>query len=323
MRRWIGIGIVALLGLGALVALFASARSPRTEGGAKPASSATTGLVSPTAKPATKSDRGVAGPAAGGNVSAAGSSTERSRTEPVRAPDAAAPTASAGPVASDRVVKHATLDVKVGAKMLDDRFARAQALAGFLGGYVEQSDQSRGLASVTMRVPVARFDEAVARLSGLGKRTGLSERGDDVSAAFSDLEARIRNLAAQEGILQDLMRQARSIADTITVQQQLSQVRGEIEQLTGQRNLLDNQTSLATVAATLHANGVAPAPRERGRSTLGQAWHDAVGVTVAIVGGTLVVLGALIPLGLLAALVAGGWLSVRRRRRVGLHPAGV
>ena len=320
MRRWIGIGIVSLLGLGALVAVFSSARSPRADGGAK--MSAATIATLPTAKQVTRSDLAAGVPAAGGGVRSAGSSAERSRTEPARALDAASPAASTGPVASDRVVKHATIDVRVGAKHLADQFAKAQALAGFLGGYVEQSDQSRGLGSVTMRVPVARFDEAVARLSGLGKRTGLSERGDDVSAAFSDLEARVRNLAAQEGVLQDLMRQARSIADTITVQQQLSQVRGEIEQLTGQRNLLDNQTSLATVAATLHANGVAPAPREHSRSTLGQAWKNALNVAVAIVGGTMVVLGALIPLGLLAALVVGGWWIVRRRR-VGLHPAGV
>jgi len=45
-------------------------------------------------------------------------------------------------------------------------------------------------------------------------------------------------------------------------------------------------------------------------------------VAVAIVGGTMVVLGALIPLGLLAALVAGGWLVIRRRRPR-LDPAGV
>lgn len=318
MRRWIGIGIVALLGLGSLVALFSTASTRPTDGGAKSASSA----ASVPATTVTKSALAAGTPAGGDGFSAAGSSTERSRTDALRAPDAAAPSASAGPVASDRVVKHATLDVKVGAKHLSDQFAKAQALAGFLGGYVEQSDQSRGLASVTMRVPVARFDEAVARLTGLGKRTTLSERGDDVSSQFSDLEARIRNLAAQEGVLQDLMRQARSIADTITVQQQLSQVRGEIEQLTGQRNLLDNQTSLATVAATLHAAGVAPAPRDENRGTIGQAWNHAIDVAVAIVGGTIVVLGALIPLGVLAALVAGGWWIVRRRR-VGLHPAGV
>ena len=318
MRRWIGIGIVALLGLGSLVALFSAAGMPRTDSGAKSASSAT----SLPATTGTKSALAAGTSAVGDGFGTAGSSTERSRNDALPAPDAAAPSASAVPVASDRVVKHATLDVRVGAKDLGDQFSKAQALAGFLGGYVEQSDLSHGLASVTMRVPVVRFDEAVARLTGLGKRTTLSERGDDVSSQFSDLEARIRNLSAQEGVLQDLMRHARSIADTITVQQQLSQVRGEIEQLTGQRNLLDNQTSLATVAATLHAAGVAPAPRDENRGTIGQAWNHAIDVAVAIVGGTIVVLGALIPLGVLAALVAGGWWIVRRRR-VGLHPAGV
>lgn len=313
MRRWIGIGIVALLGLGALVALFSTARSNPSVGGAK--SSASSGsslqtLSGDSGAPASTAKRALS---AGGNVA-----------ESARTGSGASPAVGTvpSPVASDRVVKHATLDVRVGAKHLGDQFAKAQTLAGFLGGYVEQSDLGRGLASITMRVPVTRFDEAVARLGDLGHVTDRSERGDDVSAQFSDLDARVRNLSAQEGVLQDLMRQARSIPDTISVQQQLSQVRGEIEQLTGQRNLLDNQSSLATVAATLHARGVVAPRAHETRSALGQAWHDAVGVTIAIVGGTIVVLGALIPLGLLAALIGGGWLIVRRRRPR-LDPAGV
>ena len=314
MRRWIGIGIVALLGLGGLVALFSAAQSARMSDrsveGAKSSSAGPVGL---------QLSSGASGTAAKPAMAASDRVDSSARTRSSPSP-AVGPVAA--PVASDRVVKHATLDVRVGAKHLGDQFAKAQSLAGFLGGYVEQSDQSRGLASITMRVPAARFDEAVARLGGLGRVTDRSERGEDVSANFSDLEARIRNLSAQEGVLQDLMRQARSIPDTITVQQQLSQVRGEIEQLTGQRNLLDNQTSLATVAATLHARGVMPPQSHESRGALGQAWHDAVGVTVAIVGGTIVVLGALIPLGLLGALIAAGWLVVRRRRPR-LDPAGV
>ena len=313
MRRWLGIGMVLLLGLGALVAVFSTARSRSSLEGAKSdatgGSSVRTrageaGVPASNAKQALTASDGIA-------RSAAPSSVTSSAVGPVVAP-----------VASNRVVKHATVDVRVRAKHLGVQFAKAQALAGFLGGYVEQSDQARGLASITMRVPVARFDEAVARLGGLGRVTDRSERGDDVSAQFSDLEARLRNLSAQEGVLQDLMRQARSIPDTITVQQQLSQVRGEIEQLTGQRNLLDNQSSLATVSATLHARGVVPARSHEHRSTIGQAWHDAVGVAVSILGGTIVVLGALVPLGVLGALVAGGWMIVRRRRPT-LDPAGV
>ena len=310
MRRWIGIGIVALLGLGGLAALFSTARSDPSIIGAKSSTSGGSSLQYSSGAPSSNAKRGLA---AGDNL--AESARARSGASPSVGPVAA-------PVASDRVVKHATLDVRVGAKHLGDQFAKAQSLAGFLGGYVEQSDLGRGLASITMRVPVTRFDEAVARLGDLGHVTDRSERGDDVSSQFSDLDARVRNLSAQEGVLQDLMRQARSIPDTITVQQQLSQVRGEIEQLTGQRNLLDNQSSLATVTATLHASGVIAPRSHESRGALGRAWHDAVAVAVAIVGGTIVVLGALIPLGLLAALVAGGWLIVRRRRPR-LDPAGV
>ncbi len=320
MRRWIGIAIVSILGLGSVVALFSAARDSRTDAGAK-RSLSTANAAAPVAKSGNVSASAGSVPGAGGGVSRDRDGTERFENKALGAPDAVV-ASGPGPIASDRVVKTATISVTVGAKKLGDQFAKAQSIAGFLGGYVEQSDQSRGAASVTMRVPVARFDEAVTRLGGLGRVTDRSARGEDVSATFSDLEARIRNLSAQEGVLLDLMRQARSIPDTITVQQQLSQVRGEIEQLTGQRNLLNNQTSLATVVATFNARGVAPAPADRDRSTLAQAWHDAVGVAVAIMGGTIVVLGALIPLGLLAGLIVGGWWIVRRRR-VGLHPARV
>ena len=312
MRRWIGIGIVALLGLGGLVALFSTARNDPSIVGTKSSASSGSSLQNASGDSVAPTSNAKRSVVAG--AFAAQSARTRSGSSPAVGPVA--------PVATDRVVKHATVDVRVGAKHLGDQFAKAQTLAGFLGGYVEQSDLGRGLASITMRVPVTRFDEAIARLGALGRVTDRSERGDDVSAQFSDLEARLRNLSAQEGVLQDLMRQARSIPDTITVQQQLSQVRGEIEQLTGQRNLLDNQSSLATVSATLQARGAVPTRSQESRGDLGGAWHDGVAVSVAIVGGTIVVLGALIPLGLLATLVAGGWLIVRRRRPR-LDPAGV
>ena len=122
-----------------------------------------------------------------------------------------------------------------------------------------------------------------------------------------------RNLRAQEAVLQDLMRQARSIADTITVQQQLSGVREQIEQLTGQQQLLDGQASLATIAVGFRVRGVAPASTDDG-SSLSQAWSDAVDVMVAVAGGIVIVLGALVPFAVLALLGLAIWVAVRRRR---------
>ncbi len=142
-----------------------------------------------------------------------------------------------------------------------------------------------------------------------------------MTAQFVDLDARIRNLAAQEAVLQDLMDRAGSVPDSIAIEQQLSETRGQIEQLTGQRNLLDDQASFAAISVSLHRAGAAAAPAPD-RGSLARAWHDAIGVSVAIVAGSIVVLGAVVPI---AALVAVGfltWTIVRRRRRPALHPAG-
>ena len=311
MRRWIGIAIVALLGAGGLVALVTAG----SRGSEESAKSSGAGIATKALADSAGSSVGV--PAATAHAVSAASPRQGGDAKAASASEVGSPGV---PAVNDRVVKHATLELDVTRTKLDRQFARARAIAEFLGGFVERSDQSRGVASITMRVPVAAFGSALQRLEGLGRVTDRSERGDDVSAQFVDLEARIRNLSAQEGVLQDLMRQARNIPDTITVQQQLSTVRQEIEQLTGQRNLLDNQTSFATVSAYLHAKGIAPAPSEA-RGTLAQAWHDAIGVGVAIIGGTIVVLGAVIPLALLAGLGAVGWVFIRRRR-VSVHPAG-
>ena len=323
MRRWIGIGIVLLLGAGSVVALFSTGR------GGTGSDAKSTG-VTPTHGPAAfrsatptpdlaKTDATGTPPL---GSSASGSSASGSSASVVP-PSANAPASLAVPKIDAKVVKRATLSVAVGRKTLSQRFASANDVAELLGGFIESSDASRGLATITMRVPSDRFAEALSKLGALGRVTDRSERGDDVTAQFTDLDARIRNLAAQEGVLQDLMRQARNIPDTITVQQQLSAVRQEIEQLTGQRNLLDNQASYATIALTLHTAGAVPVPATAThRNSIAQAWHDAVGVAVAIVGGTIVVLGALVPLAILALLVALGWMVVRRRRP-GVSPAGL
>ena len=320
MRRWIGIGIVLLLAAGSVVALFSTGRGG-TEGAAK-----STGIVASTHGPAAfrsvtpaapdlaKTDA-IGTPASGSSASGSSGSAA--------IPTANAPASLALPKIDAKVVKRATLSVAVGRKTLSQRFASANDVAELLGGFIESSDESRGLATITMRVPSARFGEALAKLGALGRVTNRSEHGDDVTAQFTDLDARIRNLAAQEAVLQDLMRQAKNIPDTITVQQQLSAIREQIEQLTGQRNLLDNQASYATIALTLHTTGAVTGPVAATQSgSIAQAWHDAVGVALAIVGGTIVVLGAVVPLAILALLVALGWMVVRRRRpRV--SPAGL
>jgi hypothetical protein len=296
MRRYIGIGVAVLVAVGAAVGLVAgSGRGPvaKDAGGGTAQSSLSTGR----------------------SATAAGAGATAAKSAPSEAGDLARPTTV--PALPTRVVKHARLELRVRGGALDARLRTARDAAEAAGGYVEQSDQTRTTATLTLRVPVAGYAAVLDRIEHLGRATGRSEQGDDVTAQYTDLDARLRNLRAQEAVLLDLMRQAKSIPDSITVQQQLSGVQEQIEQLTGQQRVLDGQTTYATIAVTLRTGAAPLAPADEG-STLGSAWSDAVGVMLAVVGGIVIVLGALAPIGLLGALGLAGWIAVRRRRpRVG------
>jgi hypothetical protein len=293
----VAVAVAVLVALGGLVALAGGGRVD-AQGQREETASGGGGVVasSPGAGDAPASGRSLAPDAAAEDLAPGGGS-------------------SAVPPAFDHVVRSARIDVTVARGVLDDRFEEARALATALGGYVERSETSRRLDTLVVRVPSARTDDAMEGFRGLGRLRAQSETGQDVGAQIVDLDARIRNLSAQEAVLQDIMRRAETIADTITVNQQLFAVREQIEQLQGRRRLLENQTTFSTITLTLRVGGAAASvdsPNEQGR--LAQAWDDAWEVAAAIVAGTIVVLGAVVPLGLLALGAWLVWLAARRRR---------
>lgn len=132
--------------------------------------------------------------------------------------------------------------------------AATRAIVG-LGGYASASERSGedddAYASVTYRVPADRWDEALAAMRGLGAKV-LDERTgtQDVTGEVVDLAARIKNLQATEAAFQEIMSRATAIKDVLAVQAELTQVRGEIEQLTAQKTRLEEQAALSTLAVT-------------------------------------------------------------------------
>lgn len=315
---WVALGIVALLGAGALASGLGGRNGPGD--GAK--SSLATGGADSVAR-----SRAATGAPPLHDVATMPASGEQAlpASDAPQAPKAAGGTASLGalplPSPSTRVVKTATLSLEVKRGKLDASYGKVLDAVQVAGGFVAGTEQSHGRAQLTLRIPAAAFETTLGRLRGFGKVTDESLRGEDVTAQFTDIEARLRNLRAQEAVLLDLMRQARNIPDSITVQQQLSQIQQQVEELEGQRRVLDDQSSFGTLTVSLAVPGAAPTPRPVERSTLGNAWVRATGVALDVLAGTLVVLGALVPL----AVVVGGfglvaWAILRRRRPVA--PAG-
>jgi hypothetical protein len=136
-----------------------------------------------------------------------------------------------------------------------------RAMGGYIGASETQTVDDSPFASVTYRIPVDRWEDALDLLRGLTGGGGkvLNERTDavEVTGAVVDLEARIRNLRASEAALQDIASKAVRITDVLEVQAQLTTVRGEIEQLTAQLNQLEDQAAYATMTARFSAPVVA------------------------------------------------------------------
>ena len=158
-----------------------------------------------------------------------------------------------------RVIRDATVGIVVGD--VEEAVQQLQALVdGIPEAFVDSADvrddDPRSISTVTLRVPVERFDEVRALVREQGSEVVFEDVGGrDVTAEFTDLEARLRTAQATERQLLDILATARTVSDTLEVQRELLEVRSRIEVLQGQLNLLANQTDLATITVRLH-----PAP---------------------------------------------------------------
>lgn len=122
-------------------------------------------------------------------------------------------------------------------------------------GFVTQSNVSgeSGVNSgdITVRVPAANYQSAVAEISKLGKVTSKNESGQDVTSEYVDLQSRLRNLKRGEQALLGVLGQAHSVQDILAVERELNRVRGEIEQATGRSKYLESQVAMATINVSL------------------------------------------------------------------------
>jgi hypothetical protein len=132
-------------------------------------------------------------------------------------------------------------------------------LAAEQGGYISGSnlyqsgDVPRG--SITLRVPAERYQDTLAALRALAVRVEReSSNSQDVTEEYTDLQARKTNLEYTEAALQELLEERQrtgSTSDILEVYRELTNIRGQIEQIEGRLRYLTNQAALSTVTVEL------------------------------------------------------------------------
>lgn len=130
-------------------------------------------------------------------------------------------------------------------RTIDTIIDLAESLGGYLAG--------RKDTSVQVRVPSARFRESLTLLEKLGEITHRSVTADDVSEQYSDLEVRLTNLKATQKRLHEFLAKSGTIADMLTVGQQLERVSGEIEAIEGKMRFLRSRAAFSVVTVNLTA----------------------------------------------------------------------
>lgn len=138
---------------------------------------------------------------------------------------------------------------------------QAQALAGEYDGYMQELSGDR----ITLRVPAARFEEALARLESLGRVVQRDIKAQDVTEEYVDLQARLRNAERLRDRLLALLEKAENVQAILEVERELGRVNQEIERLTGQLNLLNSRAALSAVTIQFEraAPLAGPSPAER------------------------------------------------------------
>jgi hypothetical protein len=216
--------------------------------------------------------------------------------------DAAKPgTASTDAVQERLVIMNADLSIVV-----PDPQAKLEAIsqmADNLGGFVVSMNMYQtytnngGTApegSISIRVPQDKLDTALNQIKADAIEVRNENRsGQDVTAAYVDLQSQLNNLELAETDLQAIMDEAKNSTgndittktqDVLMVHTQIVNIRGQIEQIKGQMQYYENSSAYSLINVTLIAEETVQ-PIQIGTWTPSREFNEAVEDLVTFLQG--------------------------------------
>jgi len=217
-----------------------------------------------------------------------------------------------------KIIKNGDIELHVAD--LDASVKQVAKLVEDAGGFVASQSffaqpGSWPRCNLTLRVPSGEFDRVMAELRKHGEVRHLRIGTQDVTEEFIDLEARLRNLEREEGVLLDLFeRRTTKLTDVLEVERELSRVRGDIETTQGRLRYLKHKVSLSTIDVQLTEIGEAAiGPTGRWQVPFHVRSAGRVLVTVARAAFTAIIYIAIV--GAPLWIILGICLGIRRARR--------
>jgi hypothetical protein len=189
--------------------------------------------------------------------------------------------------ASRMVIKDAEMELLV--RDTDQSLANVTQMAVDYGGYIISSqswyDGDYKYATMRLAVPSASFEIALNNLRLLGlKMLRETASGQDVGSEYVDLQTRLANLEATAARVRAFLDEAKTVEESLKVNNQLSGLEGQIEQIKGQMGYFEGRTAFSTVTVFLTPERPTPTPTPTPTATPG--WNP--GETFTKASGTLI-----------------------------------
>lgn len=125
-----------------------------------------------------------------------------------------------------------------------------------MNGYVEDQSIYNGSthssrryrnAYLTIRIPAEDVDKFTGEVGGMANVVSQEKNLEDVTLNYVATESRMTALQTEEARLLEFMEKAETMADLLEIEERLTDVRYELESVTSQLRLYDNQIDYATI----------------------------------------------------------------------------
>jgi hypothetical protein len=207
---------------------------------------------------------------------------------------------------------------------------RATQIVGGSGGYIVSSrvwfqdygEHQLKYASVTLGVPVDEFEKVLSRLRGLAIEVkDETASGDDVTDQYVDLQSQLSTLEATRERVKSFLDDAKNVDEALRINQELSNLDSQIEQIKGRMNYLNDRSAYSTITINFEPQlPELPAPKQQGWNPSLILKNAVKALTTAYQGAAEIVIWlfvVILPILLPPALILWAlWKLVTRKMRV-------
>jgi hypothetical protein len=158
-------------------------------------------------------------------------------------------------VANRKLIRNAIVQLEI--VSFDDAVQKITAFAKEEHGYVATTNsdkQANGKlrGQVTVKILPENLDRFLQKIRGLGELKNQTLGTEDVTKAYFDTDARLKNAHVMEQRLIDMLKtKTGKVSDLLQVEKELGRVREDIEKMQGELKYWDSQVQFATVTISL------------------------------------------------------------------------